>query len=172
MHSVAWWPTLIVVAIATFTDIRSRRVPNWLVLPFMVAGPIISIVVAGGHGLLESFYGWGLAAVVFGFLNWLGGMGMGDVKLMAAIGAWIGPSPLLIAMILTFLAGGVMAIVWSVSKGFAGELFGNTGALVGSWKGGVKPHSDLNLANPAARKMPYVPAIATGVLLSFLAHAK
>jgi prepilin peptidase CpaA len=172
MHSAAWWPTLVVISIATFTDIRSRRVPNWLVLPFMAAGPIVSIVVGGGHGLLESFLGWGLAAVVFGFLNWLGGMGMGDVKLMAAVGAWIGPSQLLIAMIVTFLAGGVMAIVWSVSKGFAGELFSNTGSLVGSWKGGIKPHNELNLDNPTARKMPYVPAIAIGVFLSFFAHAK
>ena len=38
MHSIAWWPTLIVLAIATFTDLRSRRIPNWLVLPFLVAG--------------------------------------------------------------------------------------------------------------------------------------
>lgn len=172
MHTVAWWPTVVVVAIATFTDIRSRKVPNWLVLPFMAAGPVVSIVVAGGHGLLESFYGWGLAVLIFGFLNWLGGMGMGDVKLMAAIGAWIGPSQLFVAIILTFLVGGVIAIVWSVSKGFAGELFGNTGALIGSWKGGVKPHKEMNLENASARKMPYVPAIAIGVLLSFFAHGK
>lgn len=172
MHSVAWWPTLAVVSIATFTDIRSRKVPNWLVLPFMAAGPIVSIVIAGGHGLLESFYGWGLAALIFGFLNWLGGMGMGDVKLMAAVGAWIGPSQLFIAIILTFLAGGLMALAWATCKGFAGELFGGAGALVGSWKNGIKPHAEMNLENPSARKMPYVPAIATGVLLSFLVHAK
>jgi len=138
----------------------------------MAAGPVVSIVVAGGHGLLESVYGWGLADLVFGLLNWLGGMGMGDVKLMAAIGAWIGPGQLFLAMILTFLTGGLMAVVWSVSKGFAGELFSNTGALVGSWKRGIKPHAELNLKNPGARRMPYVPAIATGVLLSFFAHAK
>ena len=33
MHSFAWWPTLIVLAVATVTDLRSRRIPNWLVLP-------------------------------------------------------------------------------------------------------------------------------------------
>ncbi len=37
MNSFAWWPTLIVLAVATFTDLRSRRIPNWLVLPFMVS---------------------------------------------------------------------------------------------------------------------------------------
>jgi prepilin peptidase CpaA len=168
------------VAIATFTDIRSRKVPNWLTLPFMAAGPIVLFLVHGWHGLLASFYGWIVAVAVFGFLNWLGGMGMGDVKLMAAIGTWIGPSQfhlllrsqLFVAMILTFLIGGLMAVVWSVSKGFAGELFGNTGALVKSWKGGVKPHPEMNLSNPAARRMPYVPAIAIGVMLSFFAYGK
>ena len=35
MHSFAWWPTVIVLAVATFTDLRSRRIPNWLVLPFL-----------------------------------------------------------------------------------------------------------------------------------------
>ena len=39
MHSIAWWPTCVVLAIATFTDLRSRRIPNWLVFPFMADGP-------------------------------------------------------------------------------------------------------------------------------------
>ena len=42
MHSIAWWPTLIVLVLAVFTDLRSRRIPNWLVLPFMFAGVAVS----------------------------------------------------------------------------------------------------------------------------------
>ena len=42
MHSIAWWPTLIVLAVATFTDLRSRRIPNWLVFPFLLAGIAVS----------------------------------------------------------------------------------------------------------------------------------
>ena len=38
MHSFAWWPTLIVLSVATFTDLRNRRIPNWLVIPFLVVG--------------------------------------------------------------------------------------------------------------------------------------
>ena len=37
MHSIAWWPSVIVLAVATVTDLRTRRIPNWLVLPFLVA---------------------------------------------------------------------------------------------------------------------------------------
>lgn len=50
MHSFAWWPTLIVLAVATFTDLRSRRIPNWLVLPFMLAGVVASAWIGDGMG--------------------------------------------------------------------------------------------------------------------------
>src|SRR6266568_8404763 len=109
MHAIAWWPTLIVLAIATFTDLRSRRIPNWLVLPFMVAGIVISGWHGGWAGLIHSIAGLALGALCFGFLCWMGGMGMGDMKLCAAIGAWIGPTQLLTALVLTGITGGVMA---------------------------------------------------------------
>ena len=59
MHSIAWWPTLIVLAVATFTDLRSRRIPNWLVLPFLVAGIVVSGWLHGWHGIGQSFAGLG-----------------------------------------------------------------------------------------------------------------
>jgi prepilin peptidase CpaA len=57
MHQFAWWPTLIVLAVATFTDLRNRRIPNWLVVPFMVLGLIASAWLHGWHGLGQSFAG-------------------------------------------------------------------------------------------------------------------
>ena len=91
MHSIALWPTVIVVAVATFTDLRSRRIPNWLVFPFLLAGILVSGALHGWLGLAHSLEGIALGGLLFGVLSWLGGMGMGDVKLCAAIGAWIGP---------------------------------------------------------------------------------
>lgn len=168
MHSVAWWPTLIVLAIATFTDLRSRRIPNWLVLPFLLLGIGVSAWTGGWHGVRQSLLGMGLGLLVYGFLFWLGGMGMGDVKLCAAIGAWIGPGQLLVALILTGLAGGVMALGWAACGGFLLDLFRGAGDLLYRWvKGKVRPHPELVLSNPRARKMPYAPAIALGTLISF-----
>ena len=171
MHSIAWWPTLTVLAVATFTDLRSRRIPNWLVLPFMLAGVVVSGCTHGWHGLAQSFYGLGLGALLFGILCWLGGMGMGDVKLVAAIGAWIGPGQLLTALVVTGMAGGVMAICWAIAGGYLGDLFSGTGDLIASWrKRGMRPHPTLILDNPVTRKMPYAPAIAAGTLISFFSR--
>lgn len=170
-HSVAWWPTLLVLAVATFTDLRSRRIPNWLVLPFLVTGIVVSTWLHGWHGLGESLEGFALGAILFGVLFAMGGMGMGDVKLCAAIGAWVGPSQMLMALVVTGLAGGLMALGWALFGGFLPELFKGSGDLVfGFRKRGLTPHPELVLSNPLTRKMPYAPAIAIGTLLSFFAH--
>jgi prepilin peptidase CpaA len=171
MHSIAWWPTLIVLAVATFTDLRSRRIPNWLVLPFLVAGLITCAILHGWHGLGQSFAGLAVGGFLFGVLSMMGGMGMGDVKLCAAIGAWIGPSQMLVALVLTAIAGGVMALCWAAAGGFLGELFRGAGDLVVGIKDrGLRPHSEIVLSNPMARKMPYAPAIAIGTLISFFSR--
>ena len=171
MHSIAWWPTLVVLGIATFTDLRSRRIPNWLVFPFLVAGVVVSGWLHGWHGIGHSLAGLGLGALLFGVLCWMGGMGMGDVKLCAAIGAWIGPAQLITALVITGIAGGIMALCWAVAGGFLGDLFKGTGDLIfGLKKRGFRPHPELVLSNPLTRKMPYAPAIAIGTLVSFFSR--
>jgi prepilin peptidase CpaA len=170
-HSVAWWPTVAVLVVATFTDLRSRRIPNWLVLPFMVAGIVVSTFLHGWHGLAMSLGGLGLGGLIFGVLFAMGGMGMGDVKLLAAVGAWVWPSQLMLALVVTGLAGGVMAVVWAALSGFLPDLLKGSSELVFGWKErGLKPPAELVLANPRAHKMPYAPAIAIGTLISFFAH--
>jgi prepilin peptidase CpaA len=148
MHSFAWWPTLIVLAVATFTDLRSRRIPNWLVAPFLLGGLVASAWLGGWHGLGQSFAGFGLGILLYGILFWMGGMGAGDVKLAAAIGAWIGPGQLFFALIVTAMAGGIMVLLWALFGGFLKDMF--TGA-----------------GDHLRRKMPYAPAIAVGTLISF-----
>jgi prepilin peptidase CpaA len=166
MHSFAWWPTVAVLSVATFTDVHRRRIPNWLVLPFLVSGIAVSAWFHGWHGFAQSLEGAGLGLLIYGILFWMGGMGAGDVKLCAAIGAWIGPFQLLIALVMTGLAGGVMALAWALWGGFLKELFLHTGDVVFS----AKKRSEAVLTNPLRRKMPYAPAIAIGTLISFLAR--
>ncbi len=171
MKSIALWPTVIVLAIAIFTDLRSRRIPNWLVFPFLLSGMLVSAWFFGWHGLGQSLLGIGAGALLFGFVAFMGGMGMGDVKLCAAIGAWVGARQLVLALVLTGIVGGVMALCWALAGGFLGALLSGSGDLIfGLKQRGLRPHPELVLTNPATRKLPYAPAIAIGTLLSFLAH--
>jgi prepilin peptidase CpaA len=171
MHSIAWWPTVVVLAVASFTDLRSRRIPNWLSFPFLLAGIVVSGWLHGWPGIGQSFAGIGLGLLIYGFLFWMGGMGAGDVKLCAAIGAWIGPDQLFMALIITSMAGGIMVLCWAAFGGFLKELFTGAGDLVFGWKKrGMKADPELTLSNPMKRKMAYAPAIAIGTLISFFAR--
>jgi prepilin peptidase CpaA len=167
MHSFGWWPTLVVVSVATITDLYSRRIPNWLVFPFWLAGIVARGVYFGWHGVWQSLAGAGVAIGIFGVFFLLGGMGAGDVKLCAAVGAWIGPAQTLFALIFTALAGGVIVVVWAALGGFLLDLFKGTGDLMAGWKSGTIRDPDATIENPKRRKIPYAPAIAVGTLFSF-----
>jgi prepilin peptidase CpaA len=166
MQALVYWPTVAVLVVATFTDVRSRRIPNWLVLPFLALGILVSGWLHGWHGAFGSLEGAALGLLLYGILFWMGGMGAGDVKLCAAIGAWIGPGQLLISLIFTGLVGGAMALSWALWGGFLKELFVHTGDLVFR----TKERGEVTLSNPLRRKMPYAPAIAVGTLISFIAR--
>lgn len=171
MHSFAWWPVVVVLTIATFTDLRSRRIPNWLVFPFLLAGIVsspwrfdwqASAHGFGWHGLGQCFAGLGLGLLIYGIMFFIGGMGAGDVKLCAAIGAWIGPMQLIVGLLATSIVGGIMVFGWAIMGGFFKDLF----------RGPGKEHNALGepipvRPNPLKRKMPYAPAIALGTLFSF-----
>jgi prepilin peptidase CpaA len=157
MHSFAWWPTLIVLGVATFTDLRSRRIPNWLVIPFLPLGIAISGWFHGWQGVVQSLEGAGLGILIFGILYWKFGMGAGDVKLCAAIGAWIGPSQFLIAVVLTALAGGLVILLWAMARVILRLL-------------GRRARGQASFSSLMETKMPYAPAIAIGTLMSFFAR--
>ena len=152
MESVAWWSVLVLVVVATVTDLRCRRIPNWLTLPFLGVGLVLGGVTGGLAGLARSAAGAGLAVLLLGALCLLRGMGWGDLKLCAAVGAWLGPGQLVLALIMTAIAGGVFAVI----------------ALL--WRGtGYKRPARLRIDDPAAFTLPYAPAIAVGTVFALLA---
>lgn len=173
MHSLAWWPTLITLSVATFTDLRSRRIPNWLVFPFFTAGVAVSGWLGGWHGIGQSAMGFGLGLVLFGGMFLMGGMGAGDVKLAAAIGAWIGPMQLFFALIATAIAGGIMALAWMVVGRLRPAMLKGTGDLADEQNKDQVEGANAGLGTPVrvrVNKLPYAPAIALGTLLSFFAR--
>jgi prepilin peptidase CpaA len=177
MHSFAWWPTLIVLAVATFTDLRTRRIPNWLVFPFLLSGIVVSPLRHdwngnshgfGWHGLGQSLAGLGLSLlinIIPFFMGWTGG---GDLKLYAGIGAWVGPAQFFWSIFFSSFAGGIMVLGLAAYSGFLKELFASTGQFILGWKKremSVEPVPVL--ASPMRRAIPKGPAIAIGTVVSF-----
>ena len=167
VQSIAWWPTVVVLGVATFTDLRSRRIPNWLVLPFLGAGVLASCWFHGWHGLGQSLSGAGLGLLLFGVFFLVGGMGAGDVKLLRGdrgLDRPLSVADCTAADGLGWRSDGAGRAVWG---GFLGELFQHTGDLV---FGAKEESGEAVLTTPRRRKMPYAPAIAIGTLMSFLGH--
>src|SRR5262249_33178383 len=115
-REVAYLVSFVLVE-AAIIDGRALRVPNWLTLHFALGGWAYAYW-AGGAPVL----GWSLAGAAVGLaclmpLYSIGGMGAGDVKLMAGVGAWIGPAATFWSFLSTAMAGGVMAVVMMATSG-------------------------------------------------------
>src|SRR5689334_8749762 len=117
MHTVSWWTTVTILSLASAVDVRTRRIPNWLTIPFFVAGLIAQTVAYGWNGLETGFAGAALAFLLFAPGCFFGWMGMGDLKLATAAAAWIGPQQFLWAFLAMGMAGGVLATFYAVRRG-------------------------------------------------------
>lgn len=146
-------------------DVRSRRIPNFITLPSILTGLIFHGIAGGWRELGFSALACLICGGVF-LVFWLaGGMGAGDVKLMAAVGC-LGGLPLLNTawlLILTALSGGVMALVLAIWRGRLKETLINTGAIALHHRTeGLTPHPALNVSNAWTLRLPYGLAIAAG----------
>jgi len=102
------------LVVAGITDVRSSRVPNTLTFSLALVGLLFHSFSDGGNGVLFSVEGLGLGLVLLLAFYSYGGMGAGDVKLLAAIGAVIGPSHVFVAFLCTALLGGLYAIAMMI----------------------------------------------------------
>jgi prepilin peptidase CpaA len=137
---------LIIGAAACATDLHSRRIPNWLTFGAAAAALAFHFAHGGQADAQQAAMGWVTGLFLFMPLFLLGGMGAGDVKLLAALGAWLGPSGAFYLAIYTSLAGGVMALAVSVRHGYVKTALGNLRALSRFWLVfGVRPMPGLTL---------------------------
>jgi prepilin peptidase CpaA len=115
-QSVVWLVSLVLVEAAVI-DGRSLRVPNWLTYHFAIGGLIFAFWKGGSSLLAWSFAGAGVGLLSLLPLYAIGGMGAGDVKLMAGLGAWVGPWLTFWAFISTTLVGGLMGLAMMAYSG-------------------------------------------------------
>jgi prepilin peptidase CpaA len=111
MMSIPFFILIIILCISVFYDIRYRRIPNWLTLPAIVFGLGYHLITGGLDGLGFSALGMVVGFGFFFLFYVAGGMGAGDVKLMAAIGSILGPKDAVYACAYTAIAGGVYALI-------------------------------------------------------------
>lgn len=160
------------VAAAVF-DFRTRRVPNWLTLAGLFTGIGINSVLFKVPGLLTSIEGLGVACLIYFPLYMLRGIGAGDVKLMAAIGAVVGPANWLAIFVLTALLGGVAAILLMASKKRLGRTFDNIGLILVRLSHGQAPYAsapELDVRTGQGMRLPHAATIACGALMFLLAR--
>lgn len=155
------WPVIALVIAATLFDLCQRRIPNLLTIPALLAGVLHSGVSGGVGTLSQSLLGILAAASALGLFCYLRAMGLGDLKLCAAIGAWVGLSQMILALLLTALAGGLIAAAVVIVRSCSRErLHSNRQTAAISPRGS-------RYANAVEGSIPYAPAIAIGTIFSF-----
>lgn len=118
-----FWLVSIVLIVAAVIDGIKLKVPNWITFPMIISGWLYSMVAYGMAG--DGWYvglGWSLAGTAVGLILLLpayavGGMGAGDVKLLAGVGAWVHCLTTFNAFCVSVVVGAIMAVVMVVARG-------------------------------------------------------
>ena len=149
------------IAIAVFTDLRTRRIPNALTASMAAAGfglAALGLSVTPAQALFGLLVG--LAIMMPGHV--LGATGAGDVKLLAAIGSLVGPSLALRVCLYSAVAGGVLAVIVAARRGLlASTLFSASQLVTAPSVARIAIESA-----PRASRFAYGPAIAVGTFVA------
>lgn len=163
--------TVSIVALAVLAawwDIRTRRIPNALTLTgFVVA---LGLRALGGFdevtaGLLGALVAFGVSVPLFV----VRGLGAGDVKLLTACGAFLGPGRLLNALLITAIVGGLMALIAILRRGALVQTLRNCRDIVLATFSPARRAEIPTLSSPGAITVPYGVAIAIGALAAWFA---
>ena len=151
--------------IACLTDLRNRRIPNVLTFGAAAAALIYGVATGGWSGLGTAALGWVIGAVAMIVPFALGGLGGGDVKLLAAIGAWLGPSGAFWVAMYTGIAGGVMAVGVALATGYLRKALENVSLLLMHWRvWGLRPLSEVSLESSEGPRLAYALPIFVGLV--------
>jgi prepilin peptidase CpaA len=166
--AMQWIGAFTLAGAACWCDVRTRRIPNALTFPAAVLGLLAATAAHGGQGTLSSAAGLLVGLLLFFPFFALKGLGAGDVKLLGALGAWLGGPIVVMVAFYTALAGGVLAIVLIVRHRYGRQALRNIWLLFTHWRVfGPRPLDALTLETSAGPKLPYALPIAVGVALAF-----
>lgn len=158
--------TVTTVLSAAIYDYRSRLIPNVITFAAMLTGLGLHSLHTGWNGLWFSFSGLALGGGMLLFFYLLGGMGAGDVKLMAGVGALLGVEKVLAVFILTVIAGGLMAVVQILRQYSFKKILSHIKNLLHGFSYQKYFRLDNKTDDPIENTLPYGVAIAIGTLLT------
>jgi prepilin peptidase CpaA len=158
---------LVVAIVAAAWDLRTRRIPNLLTF----GGALIALMLHGYFGGWSaaglSLAGWAVGVALFLPFFALGGMGAGDLKLLAAVGACVGPVATVWVALFTSIAGGVMALAVASYSGYLRTAFVNLWCLVMYWRvEGPRPVPELTLTMHKGPRLAYAVPVLAGLMLT------
>ncbi|QNK65789.1 prepilin peptidase [Variovorax sp. PAMC26660] len=163
------------LGVAAVSDWRSYRIPNWLTFGGAFFALVYGTLAARtpSAGALSVFGGLGVGFIAMLPFYALGLMGAGDVKLMAMAGAFIGPQQTLVAVLFTFIAGGMAALAFAIHRRRLSHMLANVktaaqGMAISSMAG-IRPTGHVHMAQSVG-KLPYGICIAAGTVVEVLAH--
>jgi prepilin peptidase CpaA len=156
---------LAISLIACVSDLRSRRIPNVLTFGAAIAGLVVHTAVEGASGALTAGGGWLTGLILFLPFFALGGMGGGDVKLLAALGAWLGAYDTLYLALYSGVAGGALALVVAFARGYLRVALANVLEILRYWRAsGLRPVPNFTLDTPHAPRLAYALPMFFGVV--------
>jgi prepilin peptidase CpaA len=165
--------TLVSVAViaiglaACVVDARTRRIPNALTLGAALGGFLIQIVSGGFAGALAAASGWLVGTLLLLPIFVLGGMGGGDFKLLAALGAWLGPRETLWLAAYSAIAGGALGVIVAVTHGYLLTALRNILAMLAYWcTVGIRPVPNLTLDSAKTPRLAYAIPIFAGTVMT------
>lgn len=156
--------------IAAWTDLRSRRIPNWLTVPGVVVGIGVNAALGGWDGLKASLLGIALGLALLLPFVLLRSLGAGDWKLAGALGAFVGNERLLALLFWSVFVAGAMALALVIYKGRLRQTLRNIGHILISLVTFRLPGTQVSLDNPDSLKVPYGVALAFTVVFYGVAY--
>jgi prepilin peptidase CpaA len=156
---------VVLASIAGWTDLRSRRIPNWLTVPGLLIGVAGSTALSGWGGLKSSLLGAGVGLALLLPFVLLRSLGAGDWKLAGALGAFAGPAALVDLLLGSVFVAGLMALALVIYKGRIRQTMRNIGHILISLVTFRLPGTQVSLDNPESLKIPYGVALALTVVL-------
>lgn len=161
----------VLLIVAAWIDGKQLRVPNWLTFPMVFAGLAFNAYAAGWVGLGGALLGMVVGLLCLLPLYAVGGMGAGDVKLMAGIGAWLGWETTFYAFCVSTIVGAVMAVIMVLYKKAFARHYANFVMILLEWSSVRDPRKLSNLAaerKPNMLLLPYGIPICVGSIGYFL----